>query len=148
MPRRAESVFEQMSLRPTFLMVGTVEPRKGHELVLNAFEWLWSQDHALNLIVVGKRGWLVDELTCRLRDCSERGRRVFWLETASDELLEEVYARSTCLLAASEAEGFGLPLIEASFMACRWWRVTFLSLGRLLETRRLILLLVTIGAWR
>ena len=115
MPRRAESVFEQMSLRPTFLMVGTVEPRKGHELVLNAFEWLWSQDHALNLIVVGKRGWLVDELTCRLRDCSERGRRFFWLETASDEFLEEVYARSTCLLAASEAEGFGLPLIEASF---------------------------------
>ena len=49
------------------------------------------------------------------------------------------------LLAASEAEGFGLPLIEASFMACRFWRVTFLSLGRLLETRRLILLLVTIG---
>lgn len=115
LPVVAQKVFEQMALRPTFLMVGTVEPRKGHELAFAAFEWLWSTGHALNLVVVGKRGWLVDDLANKLAKCEEQGRRFFWLEAASDEFLEELYARSTCLLAASEAEGFGLPLIEASF---------------------------------
>ncbi|MGQ9746109.1 MAG: glycosyltransferase, partial [Dissulfurimicrobium sp.] len=38
----------------------------------------------------------------------------FWLEGISDEYLEKVYAASTCLIMASEGEGFGLPLIEAA----------------------------------
>ena len=32
----------------------------------------------------------------------------------SDEYLEKIYAASTCLIAASEGEGFGLPLIESA----------------------------------
>jgi glycosyltransferase involved in cell wall biosynthesis len=36
------------------------------------------------------------------------------LEGISDECLEKVYAASTCLISASEGEGFGLPLIEAA----------------------------------
>ena len=39
---------------------------------------------------------------------------LFWLEGISDEYLEKVYAASTCLIAASYGEGFGLPLIEAA----------------------------------
>jgi glycosyltransferase involved in cell wall biosynthesis len=39
---------------------------------------------------------------------------LFWLEVISDEYLEKVYAASTCLMAPSEGEGFGLPLIEAA----------------------------------
>jgi glycosyltransferase involved in cell wall biosynthesis len=50
----------------------------------------------------------------RLLNHHELGRRLFWLEGISDEYLEKVYAASTCLIAASEGEGFGLPLIEAA----------------------------------
>ena len=39
---------------------------------------------------------------------------MLWLEGISDEYLDKVYAASTCLIAASEGEGFGLPLIEAA----------------------------------
>jgi glycosyltransferase involved in cell wall biosynthesis len=39
---------------------------------------------------------------------------LFWLEGISDEYLEKIYAASSCLIAASYGEGFGLPLIEAA----------------------------------
>jgi len=53
-------------------------------------------------------------LAARLRKHPELGKRLYWLDAISDEYLQEVYASSTCLIAASCAEGFGLPLIEAA----------------------------------
>jgi glycosyltransferase involved in cell wall biosynthesis len=103
-----------MDARPTFLMVGTLEPRKGHAHALTAFEALWADGHALNLVMVGKSGWLVDDLIERIRSHPESENQLFWLSNASDECLEDLYGRATCLLAASEAEGFGLPLIESA----------------------------------
>ena len=56
----------------------------------------------------------METLVEQLRNHPELGYRLFWLEGISDEYLEKVYAASTCLIAASEGEGFGLPLIEAA----------------------------------
>jgi glycosyltransferase involved in cell wall biosynthesis len=44
----------------------------------------------------------------------ELGKRLLWLTEVSDEYLSQIYANSDCLIAASEGEGFGLPLIEAA----------------------------------
>ena len=99
---------------PTFLMVGTVEPRKGHRLALGAMELLWTAGTPVNLLVVGKPGWNED-LNFWLRAAeTQHSDRLKWFESASDELLDELYQRSRALLAASEAEGFGLPLVEAA----------------------------------
>jgi len=114
MPGDAESTLNLLSLRPSFLMVGTVEPRKGHTQALAAFEKLWEQGLEVNLVIVGKQGWKMESLTDRLRHHPELNKRLFWLEGISDEYLEKVYASSACLIAASEGEGFGLPLIEAA----------------------------------
>jgi glycosyltransferase involved in cell wall biosynthesis len=57
---------------------------------------------------------LVDKLIRRLRIHTELNNRLFWFEGISDEYLEKLYAVSTCLIAASYGEGFGLPLIEAA----------------------------------
>jgi len=100
--------------RVTFLMVGTLEPRKGHAQVLAAFEELWGAGRDINLVIVGKKGWMIDELVKRLRRHPEKDRHLFWLEGLDDEGLERIYAASTCLIAASYGEGFGLPLIEAA----------------------------------
>jgi glycosyltransferase involved in cell wall biosynthesis len=100
--------------RSTILMVGTLEPRKGHAQVLEAFEQLWHSGVDVNLVIVGRRGWLVDALLAQLRIHPELNGRLFWLDGISDEYLEKVYAASTCLIAASYGEGFGLPLIEAA----------------------------------
>lgn len=100
--------------RPTFLMVGTVEPRKGHAQALAAFEQLWGQGVEANLLVIGKRGWLVDDLLERLANHSQCGHQLFWFSKADDDLLLEAYRCASALLMASEGEGFGLPLIEAA----------------------------------
>ena len=100
--------------RPTLLMVGTIEPRKGHAQVLAAFEQLWQQGSEINLLLVGRPGWMVDDLLLYMRKHPERGHRFFWHEEASDDLLLAAYARASALLMASEGEGFGLPLIEAA----------------------------------
>ena len=44
----------------------------------------------------------------------ELNQRFFWVESASDEFLELIYVNSSCLIAPSYGEGFGLPLIEAA----------------------------------
>jgi glycosyltransferase involved in cell wall biosynthesis len=113
-PDDTDTVLDRLCKRRSFLMVGTIEPRKGHAQVLGAFEQLWQSDQNMNLVIVGKEGWLVDNLVNRLRAHPELNRRLFWLEGISDEYLDKVYAASTCLIAASYGEGFGLPLVEAA----------------------------------
>lgn len=100
--------------RPTLLMVGTLEPRKGHAQALAAVEALWKEGVDLNLVIIGKEGWHTQRLIRQLRRHPERNERLFWLKGASDTLLLQLYARASALLAASFAEGFGLPLIEAA----------------------------------
>lgn len=102
------------SKRPSFLSVGTIEPRKGHAQILSAFELLWAQGHDINLVLVGKQGWKVDQLIEKLRNHPELGSHLFWFSGVSDTYLSEIYKKCTCLIAASEGEGFGLPLIEAA----------------------------------
>lgn len=109
--------------RPTFLMVGTIEPRKGHLQTLQAFDLLWKQGFDINLIIVGGEGWKnvprekrrnVPQICSALRTHSQLDHRLFWFSDLDDLNLQKIYAASSCLIAASEAEGFGLPLIEAA----------------------------------
>nr|WP_242533134.1 glycosyltransferase [Niveibacterium umoris] len=114
MPDDAAATLAAIARAPAFLMVGTLEPRKGHRQALEAFEQLWRDGVCANLVIVGKAGWMVDDLIARLRQHPDRGTRLFWMEGASDEYLEALYRASTVLLAPSEGEGFGLPLIEGA----------------------------------
>jgi glycosyltransferase involved in cell wall biosynthesis len=100
--------------RTTFLMVGTVLPYKGYDQAIGAFESLWHTGIDCNLMIVGQEGWRTKELADYLRRHAESGRRLFWLEQASDRLLLDLYRSASCLIAASKAEGFGIPLIEAA----------------------------------
>jgi glycosyltransferase involved in cell wall biosynthesis len=114
LPKEATTLLAKFRSRPTFLMVGTVEPRKGHRLALAAMEALWKQQVDANLVIVGKKGWMMDDFAERFRQHPEHDIRLFWFQGISDEMLEEIYRSASALLAASEGEGFGLPLIEAA----------------------------------
>ena len=123
LPDNTERTLRRLRARPTFLMVGTVKPRKAYLQVLDALTQLWQDGLEINLVIVGKEGWkdLPDDMrrdipktVDRLRNHPEVGKRLFWLEGISDEYLEKVYGASACLIAASYGEGFGLPLIEAA----------------------------------
>lgn len=113
-PADSVALIEKLRSRPSFLMVGTLEPRKGYRQALAAMELLWAGGTDANLVIIGKRGWMMDDFAEQLRQHVEHGRRLFWLEGTSDEMLEQVYRSVRALVAPSEGEGFGLPLIEAA----------------------------------
>ncbi|MFL9992603.1 glycosyltransferase family 1 protein [Paraburkholderia sediminicola] len=100
--------------RRTVLMVGTVEPRKGHGQVLDAFELLWAAGANTMLVISGRQGWQVDSLVERLTRHPELGKRLHWLVGIADAQLAHLYSELDGLIMASEAEGFGLPLVEAA----------------------------------
>ena len=110
---KEESMLKQLQQKKYVLMVGTLEPRKGYADALVAFERLWAEGEQTTLVIVGKPGWKTDELQDRLRSHPEQKMRLYWFESASDEMLERLYQSSFGILMASEAEGFGLPLVEA-----------------------------------
>jgi len=94
-------------------MVGTLEPRKEHSQVLDAFELMWSEGKDKKLLIVGKKGWCVENLSKRIKNHHQYNKNLIWLENCSDEFLTELYSKSKGLIAASWAEGYGLPLIES-----------------------------------
>jgi glycosyltransferase involved in cell wall biosynthesis len=123
LPGDAPAVLADIAAAPSFLMVGTIEPRKGHMQALDAFEQLWADGVDVRLVIVGGEGWkglpdsqrrTIPAIMARLAAHPELGRRLHWLRGISDEYLEAVYRASACLLVPSEGEGFGLPLIEAA----------------------------------
>lgn len=113
-PSDAGEVLAALKERPTFLTVGTIEPRKSYAQILSAFEELWADGIEANLVIIGKQGWMVEKLIDAIREHKELNRHFFWLQSISDEYLEKVYASSDCLIVASQGEGFGLPIIEAA----------------------------------
>ena len=120
---QAAPLLAQLAATPSFLMVGTIEPRKGHLQTLAAFEQLWRDGAQVNLVIVGHEGWkplaaserrTIPQIVGKLERHPELGKRLFWLKGIDDAMLQQVYQASACLLASSEGEGFGLPLIEAA----------------------------------
>jgi glycosyltransferase involved in cell wall biosynthesis len=114
---------QRLKGKPTFLMVGTIEPRKGHIDVLNSFTELWRSGTDVNLVIVGKEGWKgldqesrrnLPDITKALDGHPEREKRLLWFSDVNDATLEAIYASASCLIFASEGEGFGLPIIEAA----------------------------------
>jgi glycosyltransferase involved in cell wall biosynthesis len=100
--------------RPYFVILGTIEPRKNHLLLLN----LWSRLATSmvlppRLLVVGKRGWENEQVL----DMLERSRRLRGLveecNRLADSEIGSVLVHARALLLPSLAEGFGLPLAEA-----------------------------------
>jgi len=99
---------------PLFLMVGTIEPRKGHEFVLGAFDRIWAQGGTARLCLAGKEGWHVEALMARIRQHPMLGTRLFLVENFTDNEINHCYANAVALIAASTMEGYGLPIVEAA----------------------------------
>lgn len=98
----------------SFLMVGTLEPRKGHLLALEAFNLLWAQGEEARLVIIGKPGWRSENLMHCIACHPRLGTDLFYVDSATDDELAYSYASASTLLSLSEAEGFGLPNIEAA----------------------------------
>jgi Glycosyltransferase len=96
-----------------FLMVGTIEPRKGHENILKVFEQRWKKGSNDNLCIIGRQGWNMEQFVQKVKTHPQLGDKLIFLEGASDQEVAYAYKHCSGLIQAAAGEGFGLPLIEA-----------------------------------
>jgi glycosyltransferase involved in cell wall biosynthesis len=99
---------------PYLLTVGTVQPRKNYQMLIRAFAPI-AQQQEHNLVIVGGKGWLYDEILAEVV-AQKLEERVIFTGFADDVDLPALYSGATLFLFPSLYEGFGLPLLEA--MAC------------------------------
>ncbi len=104
---------EPTTERSMLLMVGTLEPRKNHDLVLGLFDRLDSEGVDVELQLVGSRGWKSSDLISRITNHRHYGERLRWRSGLSDDALAALYTDAAAVLVPSLDEGFGLPVIEA-----------------------------------
>lgn len=117
-PEALAGVLQRIGHTPFYLMLGTLEPRKNHAQVLDAFESLWGADHDVGLLCVGQVGWQVEGLLGRLHQHPQWQRRLFHLEKVDDPTLARLLRRASALVFLSRDEGFGLPVLEAAMLGC------------------------------
>jgi glycosyltransferase involved in cell wall biosynthesis len=96
------------------LYVGTLEPRKGIDTLIDAIAALPAKT-SLPLVLAGKKGWYWDRIQSRLQ-ANNMQHRVHLLGYVSDEDLPTLYSAASVFAFPSRYEGFGLPVLEA--MAC------------------------------
>lgn len=103
------------SPRPCFVMVGTIEARKNHLLLLRLWQKLVQDlgDASPELVLIGQRGWEADEVLALLDHCPILRGHVRELGRCDDATMLAWLDRARALLMPSFIEGFGLPVIEA-----------------------------------
>lgn len=98
------------------LYVGTIEPRKNLMTLVRAFEEVLNRREShLQLVVAGRKGWMVDDLLGYVKQ-SRAASRIIFTGYLSDDQLSALYSSCTLFVYPSLYEGFGLPPLEA--MAC------------------------------
>ena len=100
------------------LCVSTIEPRKNHRLLVEAFLQLLRTKPRLDarLVLVGDSYAGVEDLAGWLREIMNQERRIIWREGLSDAELAEQYRRSAFTVYPSFAAGFGRPVLESLWM--------------------------------
>jgi len=101
--------------KPYFVMLGTIEPRKNHWLLLQIWRKLVETlgDQAPRLVVIGQRGWECENVVDLLERCEALQGFVLEVAACSDAQLVTWLQHAQALLFPSFAEGFGMPLVEA-----------------------------------
>ena len=94
------------------LMVGTMEPRKNHKYVLEAFEKELF-DKNIHLVFAGRMGWNMEEFMHVVKHHPQLGKKFFYLDNATDDEIVYLYKHAFFVAFASYNEGFGLPIIES-----------------------------------
>jgi alpha-1,3-rhamnosyl/mannosyltransferase len=103
-------------LRPGyFLFVGTLQPRKNVERLLDAYLSLPAAVRAeRQLVIVGSAGARSEDLLRRIAAAVQDGADIVWLNQLTDNAqLRHVYAGAGVFVFASLYEGFGIPVVEA-----------------------------------
>jgi glycosyltransferase involved in cell wall biosynthesis len=106
----------KLASRPFILTVSTVEVRKNHRLLYQIWTRMRSDPDFSDppqLVVVGRRGWRVDDLLDEISKNPDARDFIHHFENISDEELEWLYGNCLFTVFPSFYEGFGLPVLES-----------------------------------
>lgn len=102
------------------LYVGTLQPRKNIVRLIEAFKKVKSDGSGvtgLQLVIVGKKGWLYDEILGKAKELGIE-KDVVFTGFVPDSQLPLLYANAKCFCFPSLYEGFGFPVLEAMQYGC------------------------------
>ena len=94
------------------LSVGTIEPRKNHRLLLDAYDRALGE-MGVELVFAGKRGWNVDELMARIERTAEKSPGFHHFIGLPDAAIDFLYRHAFLTAFPTFMEGFGLPIVES-----------------------------------
>lgn len=106
---------ERPLAKPYFVVLGTIEARKNHILLLH----IWRQmvatmgEAAPQLVIIGQRGWECEHVFDMLERCTALRGHVLELSGCSDQEVATWLKHAQALLFPSFVEGYGIPLVEA-----------------------------------
>ncbi|HRN69547.1 MAG TPA: glycosyltransferase family 1 protein [Candidatus Woesebacteria bacterium] len=106
--------------KPYILFVGTLQPRKNIERLIEAFSQLKLQNEKIqdvDLVIIGKKGWLYEPILAAPEKFNVV-ESVKFLDFVTDEDLPAFYKNAECFVLPSLYEGFGLPILEAMKYDC------------------------------
>ncbi len=110
LPSSLKPIFDK---GPVFTVLGTIEPRKNHLLLLTLWRQMAEAGEAPQLLVIGKRGWMNDNIVALLDDCAAIQPYVTEVNGLTDGQIAAALSRSCAMLFPSFAEGLGIPMLEA-----------------------------------
>lgn len=94
------------------LQVGTIEPRKNHKMILDAYD-AGLKEKEFSVVIVGFPGWNVDDLLTRIKEHPDYQNGIYYPENVNDDELQYLYKHCFALMFPSFIEGYGLPIMEA-----------------------------------
>ena len=102
-------------LKPYFVFVSTIEPRKNHLMILHLWLKLSEQmgDTTPRLVIIGQRGWGFEEISALLKSSAILGNLVTEISTCSDTDMVNYLTHARAMVFPSFTEGYGMPVVEA-----------------------------------
>ncbi len=106
-------VIKKYQLPPRYILsVGTIQPRKNYVRLMEAFVQVQKKNPDITLVIVGKKGWLYEEILAAPKKFGIE-KNVIFLDFVPDSDLPALYKHALCFALPSLYEGFGLPVLEA-----------------------------------
>jgi len=102
---------------PFILFVGTIQPRKNLDVLVEAFNKFIQTNKDFKLIIVGKKGWLYQSIFEKVKSMDLENKVIFTGHVTDEELIW-YYKNAFCLTLPSLYEGFGIPVLEAMNYGC------------------------------
>lgn len=104
-------LLSKLEPRRYLLMVGTIEPRKNHALLLDAMDELSKLD--VKVVFAGRIGWNMAEFEQRMKNHPKAGTEFFFANSPTDATISALYENALAVAFPTKNEGFGLPIVEA-----------------------------------